>query len=463
MSLPVSSSDGLNWAEVSPVEGSRTTRMATFNVDGKNYTLTVGYNKQAIMDKYGVEVGGVDAKMEDIIDRMPTDTLKSLAGYTVSTSLDDLDNRTTYQPLGGGGDSVPFTSLKKDNLPLFNTIQSVMSVFKNSLPDLSSVPSNTGELVTIGVEQEKEEPRKRSNLASLLKVAIEDLDEEEFEQTWEPGADTIPCGEVSSLDTRSSSTRVVFERVDFDFADFSKNLSRKNPLKVDQEFLADVARYNDSDTEEIIDSIFNKIKGLENPNQKNEALLLITNVDNRDKLRKKLGLLKEGDVVCDFSQGKINGGRNACASICGEAILHLASGEKIESQADMENLLMTGIEKHASENTVIFSDVVFPKINESGVLLREEGVGEILYVLDEALKKDAYCVITCKGQTVLVHFDEDKKPVLFDSHGSKYQDADRGASNRKFNSLEGVHAHLVEKYGVEEEMSADLVRLNPNP
>ncbi len=414
----VSGSGELNWGNINSA-GPRTTRTATFNAGGQSYTLTVGYNKQAIMDKYSVSETGVDAKMQEIIGRMSTDTLKSLAGYTVNTSLENLESNTTYQSLSGG-DSGSYASLQSSNPELYNTIHSVMDVFKNSLSSLSTVPTTTGQQVSIGVSFEE---------------VSDDNDE------------------LSSV----SGTEIRFERVDLNPKDsLVAELPKNHPLKDDDDFLSAVVKYNDGVTDnETADAIVYKIDTLGTPDQKNAAMLLIKDVFNRDDLREEIGLLDEEDTVCDFSQGRM-GGKLACASICGQAILHLADEQPIDSQSIMHKIMKVGITKHGAAKEVNFDTVVMPRLEDN---FKIEVVAE--NYLEKALEKGAYCVLTYQkaggNETVLVHFDKEKKPVLFNSHGSQYKGAARGASNRKFESLDKLKAHLESIYGKNPQVTPDLV------
>ncbi len=223
------------------------------------------------------------------------------------------------------------------------------------------------------------------------------------------------------------------------------------------------------------------------PAHRDEAVRLIDKEFGavKDELRKRVGILTEGDIVCWFSQGKLdeNYGTNACAVICHQAVSHLLSGKDINSKDMMHKLLSDGIKTYKENEfhgKVVFEDVVNKLNTDSPVKLEaiapehiegmDEGIlqmmketplefplqgtvgndlNNMVHVLDETAQKhnQKLCgVLTCNGETVVVYFPEPGKPAMFDSHGRNYMGVDRGASLLKFDSIDGLQTHLNEVF-----------------
>lgn len=284
-------------------------------------------------------------------------------------------------------------------------------------------------------------------------------------------------------------------------------MSAINPLTTDVEFHSLVKEVNDLAEEVGPDKIGEKIEGLalaimakteaSPPSSgigttsesrindfRDQAIQQIKNESLRRQMRQVLGLLKEGDLVCDYSQGnpdRFQKGREACSCICGEAVQHFLSGQTVRSEREMYALMQRGIDSY---NRYHFSGIVefddtLNRMNaelaqqhrpplerfipervsfmdpELVSLLKEmpelplqgemgKHIGQALDDLDRSSKEGRkICgVLTCNGETVVVMFPKPGQPILFDSHGRKYMEIPKGASVLQFNSTANLAKHL---------------------
>lgn len=190
------------------------------------------------------------------------------------------------------------------------------------------------------------------------------------------------------------------------------------------------------------------------------------------------------DIVCDLSQGKIEGGQFACTMIAVEAAWHIASGAFFETKQDITNTLEKGVKLYTAyqtkkektkpaelcvEEAVKFHDLLHPdhvlkvfeppRIKGFGFPARDassslldvplSGIteGHLVAHLDalwRAGPKRA-AVLTLPGHSVMVCY-RDIWPLLFDSAGKSYGGEDLGASFLRFNSAVELVAHVGERY-----------------
>jgi len=229
---------------------------------------------------------------------------------------------------------------------------------------------------------------------------------------------------------------------------------------------------------------------IEDPVAKRDAKDILS-VENEGLIR----LIEPEDIVCDKSQGFFEGGRAACASHCMIAVERFLFGPMIENEKEIYQVIEEGIRIHRDrgfDEESDFSDVIYERIPHKRDLVirpyqprkKDWFISQIakfaktstlnlfaapasgnpstdflsrLEVINEAARsqsaKGLACgVITCRGETIVVGLDDDKKPLLFDSHGRKYKGMDKGASLLKFDSMEELAMHLQENVfkGVEE-------------
>lgn len=205
-------------------------------------------------------------------------------------------------------------------------------------------------------------------------------------------------------------------------------------------------------------------------------------------LRINLGLLKEGDIVCEKSQGNFisddpRKGENACACICLVASRTFLNKSLPKTENEMYNVMGQGIKYYEDkklEGKVFFEEllessdispdakIVIPveyahmrgidqefldEMNKTPTLYPLEGevrdFTPILKVLDQTASKvdqKACGVITSNGETIVVGFTSPGKPVLFDSHGTKYKGVDKGASLRHFDSIVDMQDYMKSKF-----------------
>lgn len=436
---------GLQWGAVQPGTDSaskgstgKTTRSATFDYNHMRYTVTVDYDRSAIMTKYGVANEEVDVIIEKIFANLKLQHLSALAGYSVSTSLEDM-SKAHYQPLEGGTFK-PVGELKNAQPQLFQTIQKVVDVFakyqieeKKEKKEEAEKKPEAGEEVrkqpeiqlTVEKEKAKEEPPKPGISFGLERVVRKknepDKDAEHVEEKFEapPFSDTNPILQNATL---------------FDLLEsYNENAS------------SDVLR-------QIKDAIGNKAY---KPAHRDEVISAIKNPDIRKALRQEMGLLKKGDVVCPFSQGNIEGvppnaGINACGTICRKAIEHLTLGKAIDSEETMRTLILEGIKTHGhGAPAKMFDEEVMLEspLKVTPYFDVEQGMKG---ALDYASGAGAYLALTfatsLQNETLLVYYPEKGKPVLFDSHGKEYLGVSKGASLRQFENNEALLAHFQTSY-----------------
>lgn len=213
------------------------------------------------------------------------------------------------------------------------------------------------------------------------------------------------------------------------------------------------------------------------------------------KTTKKTVLPVSKTIVCKYSQGQFdkitkklgvkekllvdnNEVSQACACICMEAVKdYFTSGHLPKEDLDIYKLIYKGVKNYKSDENssgqLFFGDVLdkLPTKEKDNILLLNlpvpEGLGEqteFTYPADSLLptlnfiQEKVYqsplkhCAIittqSLKGSnpTLVVMFDEDKKPVLFNSHGSSFQGEPKGATLRKFDDMEKLHEYLKKEF-----------------
>ncbi len=227
------------------------------------------------------------------------------------------------------------------------------------------------------------------------------------------------------------------------------------------------------------------------------------------KITKKNVLSLQQDIICKYSQGQFdkiakklgikekhlfdnNEVSQACSCICMEAVKdYLSSGHLPKNELDIYRLIFKGVENYKSdENTsgqLFFGDVLakLPAKDKDNIISLKlpvpdgfdelEGQTELSYPATSLLSTlnfiqdrvgynkssslNECAVITTQSSkgtnpTLVVMFDEERKPVLFNSHGSSFQGEPRGASLRKFQDMEKLNDYLHEEFfkGEEDEM-----------
>lgn len=426
-------------------ETERTTRAATFKADGKEYTVKVSYSRQAVKEKYGISDDAVDATMEEVISKIGVEQLKNLAGHSISASL-----------RGKGGEQIQYKAnkdsnyqifsdaLKTKNLPLFQTISTVRTVFQLNTGALKRVPSSSGK-VELTVEEETEKLRDSS-------IRFEEVPNEVF----------AFIEHLSSTNPIASDLEKIKKIIEADSADEAKKILEDPELKLTKE-------------------------------QQNEVLKQLKDVDFADEIRVAIGLQKEGDVFLDVSQGRIQikdqpegVGKMACASICGQAILWMESNlQSLGTREDLEEIIREGIDRHVGREIVgsppggkEFNDVFegisrdfeseYDKLEHS--LITEHFEGQV-----ESMTSSDYLVVTGHssawgeelGSILLFKVDDDESSAqwgVMDSHGvtenkGTTDEITRGASLRFFDTaqeaLDYVKGHV--KMGAEDPARVDKV------
>jgi hypothetical protein len=234
---------------------------------------------------------------------------------------------------------------------------------------------------------------------------------------------------------------------------------------------------------------------------KDEVIALLKDKSLQKELKLACELLNEGDTVCDFSQGRINeiapqsgltnvDGKNACGSICAEAIFFLDLHKtKTLTEEEIYQIIEKGVADHKAKGygskAAVFNELV-KKIEESTqpnhkilqafapnpagnteslnnfALERYEhplfypyqgevktGFADYIHLLNslsKEIKQDLYGVITCGLETVLVYQNADASWSLFDSHGRTYNGVSKGASVQKFADVTKLDDHLRKMY-----------------
>ena len=215
---------------------------------------------------------------------------------------------------------------------------------------------------------------------------------------------------------------------------------------------------------------------------------------------KKSGLNLPLDLVCDYSQGRIsdvrreikvwnldedNQGSLACAVICMKAVQSFFVKGLPESEKQIYEIIDLGVnqyKKDGYEGLVAFEEVLNHLSESEQALIKtiklaeDDGVDSLaalsfevvnefsgkvsLYldsILDGLMKKvmetdEKMCaVITTnspKGTnaTLVIMFDTDKKPYLFNSHGENYEGESKGASLLPFNTMHDLKGYLKKTF-----------------
>ncbi len=220
---------------------------------------------------------------------------------------------------------------------------------------------------------------------------------------------------------------------------------------------------------------------------------------------------KQNDIVCEFSQGRLTDVRNAigiinndddnlgslaCAVICMKATLSFLEKGVPKTDKEMYSLIDQGVSFYKEKRfsgTVLFADVlnmlkpierqkleiIEPKEKDvSASALSESSFIPLAYTDEHELTADVNIYLdrtlnylskkanerdqkTCAilttspangatNATVVIMFDENKKPVLFNSHGQTYQGESKGASLLKFENMNQLNKYIKETlcYGV---------------
>lgn len=399
-------------------ETERTTRAATFKADGKEYTVKVSYSRQAVKEKYKIDDDAVDATMEEVISKIGVEQLKNLAGHSISASL-----------RGKGGEQIQYKAnkdsnyqifsdaLKTKNLPLFQTISTVRTVFQLNTGALRQVPSTSGE-VELTVEEEEDE------VSAFIK-------------------------QLSSTNPIASDSGKIKEIIEANSAEKVKKILEDSELKLTKE-------------------------------QQNEVLKQLKNVDFADEIRVAIGLQKEGDVFLDVSQGGIQienqpegVGKMACASICGQAILWMGSKQQsLGTRKDLETIIREGIDRHVGKERVEnppggkeFNEVfkgISGDFEREDCELKHELITEDFDGKVKSMTSSDYLVVTGHssawgeelGSILLFKVDDGKSSAqwgVMDSHGltenkGTKDEITRGASLRFFDTaqkaLDYVKGHV---------------------
>lgn len=213
----------------------------------------------------------------------------------------------------------------------------------------------------------------------------------------------------------------------------------------------------------------------------------IPNENIRKMLRQELGLIKNEDLICDFSQGdetRFVNGKAACTCISWCAAEYFLSGKSFESSAQMDAIMAKGVKKYSQipreqkdpyTGKIIFQQlvpylkddqgqplsVIIPKVSyvdpsmmpileKEGAVNGDAALGQMEIVLNalvsEAKDKPVCGVMTARGETIVIAFAKgSNKPCLFDSHGTHYLGRPVGASVLAFDSVNALSKHLSEE------------------
>ena len=300
--------------------------------------------------------------------------------------------------------------------------------------------------------------------------------------------------------------------------DLVPKLSGNNPLKDKPHALYPLFILNHPEVFGSFPGAILKIKDLigtlANPNWKDDLTCLIKDELIKKSVRITTGLLLPGDLVCDYSQGRIEdfhqdktlkkeNGKNACGSICAEAILWLNTQKKTPTENQMYEILEKGIGAHKAKgygsNAAVFGDLV-EKINQhtlqgekllaialdpSSAIKMDEfdtdrfsypllypyqkeiggGVSQVMQLMEglsAKLNQTLYGVLTCGHETVMIYSNQNGSYSVFDSHGRSYLGVSKGASIRSFNTLQGVQDHFSLLYDNKEKFSMLIMSAAPS-
>lgn len=275
------------------------------------------------------------------------------------------------------------------------------------------------------------------------------------------------------------------------------NYSTNNPIQSDTKAMKSIANFNqDSNTlkGDEIDKRIQKVVenltsigggGFVTNEDLDGAVNMIEDPYMQTLFRQKLNLVDKRDVVCELSQGRLDEkyGVNACAMICLTAATHFLSEKEeqqpLKTQSQIYGLIYKGIDRYKNndcDGKIEFTEAL-EKAKKSEPALSKlqfitpthiEGfdsemlqiLGEMNLPLDGELnthlkpmldalssisderKQKACGILTCNGETITIAFDSSNRPQLFDSHGRKYRDMDKGASLLQFNNCNDLAEHM---------------------
>jgi hypothetical protein len=198
------------------------------------------------------------------------------------------------------------------------------------------------------------------------------------------------------------------------------------------------------------------------------------------------------DLVCELSQGRLDEeyGPNACAAIVMKAAIAFLDSpgkQPVDSEEEMYSLMRQGIsfykdneyqgkidfisilETMRKDSPEQGLQIIYPKsiegfTDEALSMCREfdsapsgeldKDLLNILKSFDQLSEENgqkACGIFVCHGETMAVAFPQPGKPVLFDSHGRRYKDMDKGASILQFDSSEKLAEHLQGLYKKKDE------------
>ena len=483
----------LHWGQATNDTGNvRTTKTATFASSGKEYTVTVSYNRAAVREKYGVGDEAVDQKIQEVISRIGEAQLSKLSGHSISTSLSDPDTQTRFKALTETDFHEIPASLATDNADLFKTINTIKSIFKGTfeLPKGGSDLGQEDDEIDLTVEEHGEGRR--------IDVTDETVRLDVDGQIG--GADEgsrVVFREVTDAPQQAQQTGTSFRLAFRGIIVIDTDLSKLHPLKGKRE---QIQRFVDANlaipgnAEEYDDQVFKQHKdvlleilrddslGNWTPDLKNDIIKELKCTKLADEIRVELKLQDEEDVILDISQsqirveGKPEGvGQFACASICGEAIYFLQCSnpdEDIDTREQLIRILKKGIERHlqefsgegvppskyfqdSMENCVVTGlQETFDRVSSSKYFVSVDNITsetkEKLFDFEE----DYYVILTVGSgsaddvntKSILLYKDKDENFCIFDSHATTIKEASRGASVLRFTKSEVMKRYLVDRY-----------------
>jgi hypothetical protein len=216
------------------------------------------------------------------------------------------------------------------------------------------------------------------------------------------------------------------------------------------------------------------------------------------------------DIVCECSQGRLRDvrdalkvdnpdkdiqGSHACAVICFRAIESFLEKGLPKNVQDMYELMDQGVKTYTQKNyegDLYFDDVYYtlkedsphqledfiPKMEEqesetfASAYNTKTHLDPVFAALQEKVNETGgkTCgVLTISipkrqiFETMVIMFDENQKPALFNSHGTKYEGRDLGASLRRFESMEHLAKYIKTEFYQNEEGDFDLKILSKIP
>ncbi|MBA3237705.1 MAG: hypothetical protein H0T62_05055 [Parachlamydiaceae bacterium] len=213
----------------------------------------------------------------------------------------------------------------------------------------------------------------------------------------------------------------------------------------------------------------------------------------------------QGNIVCEYSQGRLTEVRNsinivnedddnqgslACAVICLKAVQSFFDKGLPKNEKEIYTLIDKGVTDYKLEKfegLVLFEDAlnnldqkeknklesvmltVADGIDEPAAMAFDvmgEFAGSVEFYLDTlltSLKKKidesdnrTCAVLTTQtpratNATLVIMFDEEKRPVLFNSHGEAYKGELKGASLLKFSTMDELNAYVKKTFFKNEE------------